>query len=550
MKKISKLTALFLGIALALTACSATDDSKDYDEEKTPHKTTAKTEEPPTETTPSVEVDEDGLVIAKSNEYYDFCTKHITDYSDEWVEDEGLYIYTSTEGYICSVNVWRDFDTKPTEKELADGLTEDMKTYYGDSLLEIRDPDYYDIAGKRLYGIDYIYETGEYTIRFLRLYEMNPGSGYVMYTCKYVVDSEYAMPTLQALETAILHYREDRSFYKNAKPLQSQQPTQTQEQRPSGGLNNGNFKIVPSISKTIEYETYSDGWATIDYPKGWVIKSCNYDGSTSSYEIHAYDPEAPDRQFYFAAYSVWFSDEAARSDICSLFPENRYILGGYPCLLGGTQPVQEMFMNFNSLIDSAYGANMDFSPMYNWTETEHFGNSPLGAELIRGRYSNSSGEEIDGIFSGERMQPLLMNGFEYPGGFNTPLFFSAPAGEFNEWQPILSHCIDSLRLTDDYIDAFYSEQSATMAASRINADIANDISDMITSSWNARQTTYDIISAKQSDAILGYDRIYNTDTNEVYRIEVGLFDSYSGTEYQMIDDSMYSIPVSGYIYAE
>ena len=43
-----------------------------------------------------------------------------------------------------------------------------------------------------------------------------------------------------------------------------------------------------------------------------------------------------------------------------------------------------------------------------------------------------------------------------------------------------------------------------MTASRIYSDIANDISDMITSSWNARQTTYDIISAKQSDAILGY----------------------------------------------
>lgn len=550
MKKISKLTALFLGAVLALTACSATDDSKDYDEEEAPHKTTAKTEEPLAETTPSVEADEDGLVIAKSNEYYDFCTKHLTDYSSEWVDEEGLYIRINTEGYICSVNIWRDLDTKSTDKELADELKENAKEYYGDTLLEMREPDYYDIAGKRLYGIDFVYETGEYTIRFLRLYDMNPDSGCVMYTCKYVVDSEYVMPTLQALETAILHYREGRDFYKNAKPQQTQQPTQTQEQQPSGGLNNGNFKIIPSISKTIEYETYSDGWATIDYPKGWVIKSCAFDGTPVSYEIHAYDPEKPDRQFYFAPCSVWFSDEAARSNICNLIPENRYLLAGYPCLLGGTQPVQEMFMNFNSFIGSSYGANMDFTPMYDWTETEHFGYSVLGAELIRGRYNNSSDEEIDGFFSGERTQPLLMNGYEYPGGFNTPLFFSAPAGEFSEWEPILSHCIDSLRLTDDYIDAFYSLQNATMAASRINSDIANEISDMITSSWNARQTTYDVISAKQSDAILGYDRIYNTDTNEVYRIEVGLFDSYSGTEYKMIDDSMYSIPVSGYICAD
>lgn len=550
MKNSSKLIALFLGAALSLTACSAPKIQTPESQTDVTEATVANTEETTVVTTLSVERTDDGYVVAKSDEYRDFCTKHLPEYTNEWVAEEGLYIETSTEGIICSVNIARNYDTEPTAEELAEKQTKFMKSHYGESLLEIREPDYYDIGGKTLYGIDYIYEAYGEAIRFLRLYEMKPGSGYVMYTCKYVVDSEYVLPTLQALEAAVLYYRDGRNFYdgdQSQQPQQTQQPQQSQQ--PSGSINNGNFRIVPSISKTIEYDTYSDGWATIDYPKGWVIKSCTYDGTTSFYEIHAYDPKVPDRQFYFAPYSTWFSDKTAHDNLCSIFG-NSALFGGYPYLLGGTQPVQEMFMNFNCIIDSYYGANMDFSPMYDWTETEHFGYSPLGAELIRGRYNNGSGEEIDGLFSGERTQPLYMNGFEYPGGFNTPMFFSAPAGEFNEWEPILSHCIDSLRLTDAYIDAFYSEQNATMAASRIYSDIANDISDMITSSWNARQTTYDIISAKQSDAILGYDRIYNTDTNEVYRIEVGLFDSYSGTDYKTIDDSMYSVPVSGYIYAD
>lgn len=251
----------------------------------------------------------------------------------------------------------------------------------------------------------------------------------------------------------------------------------------------------------------------------------------------------------YPPYAAWFSSKTAHDDLCSIFG-NEALFGGTPYLLGGAKPVQEMFMNFNCLINSYYGTNMDFTPMYDWTETEHFGYSTLGAELIRGRYNNSSGEEIDGIFSGARTPAFLVNGFEYPGGFNTPLFICAPAGEFNEWKPILSHCIDSIRLADAYIDAFYNEQNAAMETSRIYSDIANDISEMITSSWEARQTSYDILSAKQSDAILGYDRIYSTETNEVYRIEIGLFDNYSGTEYQRIDDSMYSVPVSGYIFAD
>ena len=34
--------------------------------------------------------------------------------------------------------------------------------------------------------------------------------------------------------------------------------------------------------------------------------------------------------------------------------------------------------------------------------------------------------------------------------------------------------------------------------------------------WENRQTTYDIMSQKQSDATLGYERVYNTDTGEIY----------------------------------
>ena len=70
---------------------------------------------------------------------------------------------------------------------------------------------------------------------------------------------------------------------------------------------------------------------------------------------------------------------------------------------------------------------------------------------------------------------------------------------------------------------------------------------MIMDSWNKRSSSYDIISQKQSDATLGYERVYDTTTNEVYRAYNGFTDKYNGNRYQPATDEMYKSPISGYI---
>ena len=43
--------------------------------------------------------------------------------------------------------------------------------------------------------------------------------------------------------------------------------------------------------------------------------------------------------------------------------------------------------------------------------------------------------------------------------------------------------------------------------------------------WENRSKIYDIMSQKQSDQILGYERVYNTDTNEIYKVVSLTFNS-------------------------
>ena len=68
------------------------------------------------------------------------------------------------------------------------------------------------------------------------------------------------------------------------------------------------------------------------------------------------------------------------------------------------------------------------------------------------------------------------------------------------------------------------------------------------SGYESRNTSYDISSQKYSDATLGYERVYDTETGEYYKAENGFSDWYTGSIYEPVtNDSGYLVPVSGYI---
>ena len=77
--------------------------------------------------------------------------------------------------------------------------------------------------------------------------------------------------------------------------------------------------------------------------------------------------------------------------------------------------------------------------------------------------------------------------------------------------------------------------------------VCNEISDGIMDSWNKRSASFDIMSQKQSDATLGYERVYNTETGKVYKAYNGFTDDYSDSKFKPITEDMYTKEISGYI---
>ena len=127
------------------------------------------------------------------------------------------------------------------------------------------------------------------------------------------------------------------------------------------------------------------------------------------------------------------------------------------------------------------------------------------------------------------------------------IFITAPKDELIEWEDTLNTVASSLEFTDTFMSGFNMQQDAVMQNFQNVRSICNQITAGIMDSWEKRSKTYDIMSQKQSDATLGYERVYDIDTGDIYKAYNGFTDDYDGDRYKTITDDMYTEKPSGYI---
>lgn len=127
------------------------------------------------------------------------------------------------------------------------------------------------------------------------------------------------------------------------------------------------------------------------------------------------------------------------------------------------------------------------------------------------------------------------------------MFIIAPKDDLVNWEEPLNKIASSLEFTDAFLSGFNIQEDAVMKKFQNVRSICNQISDGIMNFWEKRGASYDIMSQKQSDATLGYERVYDTETNEIYKAYNGFTDDYDGNRYKSISDDMYTKGISGYI---
>ncbi len=311
------------------------------------------------------------------------------------------------------------------------------------------------------------------------------------------------------------------------------------------------IKIVESEAKSVKLTDYNNGQFSMKLPEGWKVDTL---GDNIHYTIKAYNPDDPSYQMFFNMKTEGYNkSQAAKNFQQKYYPNSIFA----KTAVLEDETTEGFYKIFNELGALNNTAEFTFPTLNNFTLIEKIGTAPIGGDILRANYTNESGKQGEGLFTAYVYDPgpYYVNENVFSGNkidiyylsvYNT-IFISAPKDEFINWEETLNTMVSSLEFSDSFVSQFNSQQDAVMKNSQSVRSIGNQISDGIMSSWESRSAAYDRMSQKQSDATLGYERVYDTETGDIYKAYNGFTDDYDGKRYQPITEDMYTKSIEGYI---
>lgn len=329
--------------------------------------------------------------------------------------------------------------------------------------------------------------------------------------------------------------------------------------------------ITETAARTVDLELYETPDFSIQIPKGWTVTS----GGTGMYHsIRIQDTAEPLNQMFVLLKADILLHSQEGKDAWTYYSgvtgmPDMQIFAQAPVL--SSPSTENFYQIFPQYADFAaqYGpgyAGYTFPQFEAFTVTERFPSTgslsayALGDELLRATFTED-GREGEGMFAASVVDfgsvPIAAGppvGYQLPqadGGYYMAyniMAVTAAKDTFVEWEGILTESLGTLEYSENFVNATIQAGQEVVQQAMDFSRNANEVLNGIMSSWKARDTSVDIQSQKQSDATLGYERVYDTETGDIYRAENGWSDSYSGERYQPVtEDEMYVQPISGYI---
>lgn len=312
-----------------------------------------------------------------------------------------------------------------------------------------------------------------------------------------------------------------------------------------------NVKIREVETKTIKYTDFDNGLIKMKIPEGWKVDVL---GDYIHYTVKVYDPNRTTYQFFFNLKMEGYN----KSEDAKAFQQKYYpndIFAKNPVIADKT--TEGFYKIFNELGPLNNTSSFTFPTLTDFTVVENLGTGLLGGDILRATFKDAEGKEAEGLFTAYvydagpyYVNENIMSGKQidiYYLSVYDAIFITAPKDELIEWEDTLNTVASSLEFTDTFMSGFNKEQDAVMQNFQNVRSICNQITAGIMDSWEKRSKTYDIMSQKQSDATLGYERVYDTDTGDIYKAYNGFTDDYDGDRYKTITDDMYTEKTSGYI---
>ena len=460
-----------------------------------------------------------------------FKVECLNSYPTKWDDEDGLYIYSEVEGSIPYLLIYRCIDMpidagQFVEESVVPFTQED----YAEQNLKMEPVVTAKVSGKELICVEYSYDVGEYRVTAKRLF-LQYNNDIVNFTVKYL-DDDQKEALDEMLERAVASY----TTVTKAQISASQVVVEP----------GADYKVVPAEATQVKYTSYTDdnNYFTMDIPEGWEVFigiKPNYEFDIISYGIEVRDPDVPERMMYLNLNTTGIvkSQEAhewyvknygadypmSKTPVVSDLTTKGYFEGvaewyGYSNL--------KILEDMNKVVvfeaDSAKGRKVECVATADVTEMKYNVNSNV---------YNIFSPQIDAGWL--TVYNIVME--------------AAPAEEFYDWQPVLDYCLGTIKFTDKYMADRNAMWKKVMGTAASTMQTANEISGIIMDAWEESSHSYDVISQKNSDATLGYERVFDNETGSYLKAELGFSDWYSGERYTPVtSDAAYTEPIAGIIY--
>ena len=449
--------------------------------------------------------------------------------STTWQEGNGLRIWGGEPGYVPNVQIWRrETKLSDPEKYVREDYTNYMKETYGDRLVGVSLHEYYVTGGKQLLGATYIYKgSSGASINQVHVVEVRD-DGDVEYNARFLNDEREA--TLNLLDVAVRYYAPTKAAAAPSQPAQKAAEKQLNA-----------VPAQPIVAKTIQY---NDGRFSMQLPEGWQIMT---QSEYTSFCFKAWDPGNPNRTvFLFMKLEPFLKSWAAKATYQQV---NDSLGGNSMYKLSADAPVMES-CTLQGLLDSLpqvydfcseyFTSGLTINPgvlpqMQNVQIVEKTRSSlpapDTCGENVIGRitFEDYLGQKCEGLVTAQPVNTMSYDFFGVDGWPYTVYLFmgvTSPMGEMTELESTLTQCLGSFDFTPSYVNQAVNISTAETQALLAQGRTMQAAHDAMVDAWYAREKSHDIAFQKWSDSFMGYDRLYDSATGEVYLADVGFYDSY------------------------
>ncbi|HAL30264.1 MAG TPA: hypothetical protein DCP20_06065 [Coriobacteriia bacterium] len=288
---------------------------------------------------------------------------------------------------------------------------------------------------------------------------------------------------------------------------------------------------VPHQELALQLEPYDGGYFTVLKPAGWEITT---GGAYGGFGYMMWDPQEPARRIFYVGEIVPFYASAEQKQV-----DRQYMdAGGFPVewydmpVVSPLTPL-ELFRNFDGIVMTqgaqAYMPGLPpldgFEPI---STTPADSALPIGqTDLIHATFLHD-GVPCQGQFMATVAEFMpFMNG---PGGgtgiAGMVVGVMAPVTEYPELQDDLVAAVGSFEFSESYVQEGIQQGQENFKGIMRAGQTLRETSEMVARRWQANDPSSDINPQQWSDAMLGYERVYDPDTDEVYHVENGFFSEY------------------------